>query len=556
MTEFDVIVVGAGIGSGLTAATYLQKAGLNVCLIERRHEVGTFIPTMEHWPNVLNSPHAAINFSGGSPIIEDLELERYGYRVVCTPVIFIDVHKDGKACGLFYDVKETKESFAKFSEKDAKMIEKIQTKLMQNLVEYTQLVAFTPHPHRPEVIDRIWQMSADFFDLDVENFKTMNAFELLEETFESDYTRRTLITLPSLNLMGDTLARGQGACTVPFDTVYFSGQAVGGNHTLAHAMLRCFLDHGGTILTNCPVEKIIVQNGEARGVILSKDAVFPGKAIYAREAVISAVGVTQSLKLIGEDVVQAIDYRLWYKMKYWKTDFRASTCSHWILKGHPKWKAIDFDPRVKKAHLLYRAWDSWEHCKKWTAAMKSQEFWESYDGLCEILDFSVADPTQASPEGFTSLRAEIAVPIHGPGKWRIEELHRWDEVKEELASKRDELFEELAPGFKEIELEHMYYTPIDIWRFNPSAPYGQVIGGDFSEDQWIMDRVPYRTPIKKLYLSLGCWPLTLSWGANGYNAACIVIEDLGLKRPSWWVHKPWEYFINNIDRILVDPTWV
>ena len=37
--EFDVIVVGGGI-NGLTCATYLQKAGLEVALVERRNECG------------------------------------------------------------------------------------------------------------------------------------------------------------------------------------------------------------------------------------------------------------------------------------------------------------------------------------------------------------------------------------------------------------------------------------------------------------------------------------------------------------------------------------
>ena len=38
MDTFDVLVVGGGISGGLPAATYLQKAGLDVAVIEARPE--------------------------------------------------------------------------------------------------------------------------------------------------------------------------------------------------------------------------------------------------------------------------------------------------------------------------------------------------------------------------------------------------------------------------------------------------------------------------------------------------------------------------------------
>lgn len=63
MDVFDVIVVGGGISGGIPAATYLQKAGLKVAIVEARPESGNFCPTHETWPETLDSPHASINFS-------------------------------------------------------------------------------------------------------------------------------------------------------------------------------------------------------------------------------------------------------------------------------------------------------------------------------------------------------------------------------------------------------------------------------------------------------------------------------------------------------------
>ena len=45
-SEYDVIVVGGGI-NGLTAATYLQKSGLEVACFERKLEAGAGCCTEE-----------------------------------------------------------------------------------------------------------------------------------------------------------------------------------------------------------------------------------------------------------------------------------------------------------------------------------------------------------------------------------------------------------------------------------------------------------------------------------------------------------------------------
>ena len=50
MESYDVIVIGGGISGGLPSAAYLQKAGLDVLLVEANAEVGVFCPTHETWP--------------------------------------------------------------------------------------------------------------------------------------------------------------------------------------------------------------------------------------------------------------------------------------------------------------------------------------------------------------------------------------------------------------------------------------------------------------------------------------------------------------------------
>jgi monoamine oxidase len=51
--DFDVIVIGGGLSGGLPAAACLQKAGLQVLIVEANAELGSFCCTHETircWP--------------------------------------------------------------------------------------------------------------------------------------------------------------------------------------------------------------------------------------------------------------------------------------------------------------------------------------------------------------------------------------------------------------------------------------------------------------------------------------------------------------------------
>lgn len=548
MHVFDVIVVGGGISGGLPAAAYLQKAGLDVAVIETRPEVGNFCPTHETWPETLDSPHASINFSGNSPAIADLELEsRYGYRIGTTPVVLGTAHPDGTNCLICYDPALTAASFARHSAADGETIFGIQNRVLEKMVEMNELAFYSPHPNTAN-FEQVLKICGYVLGRSVEDLSSMTAYELLELTFESDKARQTIICPVALHLQGAPLARGQGAFAVALSLFYTTAMAIGGNEALVDAMSRCFLDHGGTILTNCPVERIEVRDGKASAVLLSPDAVFPGARFEARHAVISNVGARKTLDLLGEQTMASFDSRLAAKMKHWKMDERGSTVTSWLIDGTMPWGSAEFDPLVTRAHLMYRAYDSWQAAKDYVAAMINNDTWGAFGNMIEILDYGQVDPNAVSPQGYRVIRGEEAIPYPlrkegGPEAWD-------GPIREEMLRRRHDVMESIAPGFKDRVLDAYQWTPIDIWRVNPAAVYGQVLGGDFSEDQWILDRMPYRMPVRSLYMSNSVWPLGLTWMAAGYNAAQVVAEDLGVRNQPWWTARPVAWFLDNIERLL------
>lgn len=77
----DALIIGAG-HNGLTCAAYLAAAGLKVTVLERRAIVGGAAVTEEFHPGFRNSV-AAYTVSLLNPkVIRDLELPRYGLRIV------------------------------------------------------------------------------------------------------------------------------------------------------------------------------------------------------------------------------------------------------------------------------------------------------------------------------------------------------------------------------------------------------------------------------------------------------------------------------------------
>jgi len=99
MEKYDVIIIGAG-HNGLTCAAYLLKAGYSVLLLEKRPVPGGAATTEAAIPelpdfqfNLCAIDHEFIHLG---PIVQELELGKYGLEYLnCDPVLFCP-HPDGK----------------------------------------------------------------------------------------------------------------------------------------------------------------------------------------------------------------------------------------------------------------------------------------------------------------------------------------------------------------------------------------------------------------------------------------------------------------------------
>ncbi|MGI8467952.1 MAG: phytoene desaturase family protein [Pyrinomonadaceae bacterium] len=294
---YDVAIIGDG-HNGLTCACYLAKAGLKVIVLERRHIVGGAVCTQDdlidgYKIDVGSSAHIMIHLT---PVIQDLELEKFGLKYIdCDPFAFAPL-ADGKGAIYFWrDVDKTCESIAKISPEDADRYKKFVTE-WEKLNEGV-FAAFLKPPTifnlgRHLVFGTKSKNPADMVR------KLMTSYgALVKQTFKHEGLRAAMAWLaaqsgppPTAGATGDFLGW--------HSMIHKSGikRPRGGSGALTQAMARCLEHHGGEVLLNAEVEKIEIENGEARAIQLTN-----GERIYAKRIVSNAHVHTTFLKLIGKE---------------------------------------------------------------------------------------------------------------------------------------------------------------------------------------------------------------------------------------------------------------
>ena len=306
MAKVDVIVIGAGL-NGLTAATYLAKAGKKVLVLERRGIAGGQAVTEPFGDGQqVDSLHA-----GGQlrpDIVRDLDLDRHGLpKSVSEPLI--SILPDGRQLRLTADAgdQQTLASIGSFSKRDAERWPAF-VAFMAQATSFLDAAYRTPMPRmkniRPfgeglplaKLALKLRRLGAkDMFR--VIRAMPMSALELTEEWFESDELRAAVASVAIHGVTLGPMSAGTGY-TLMHNWLNRGGpghrRTEGGVGRIADALVAALKARGGEIRLSADVKTVLVEDGRVRGVRLTD-----GEEIFAPHAVSAADPRHTLLDLVG-----------------------------------------------------------------------------------------------------------------------------------------------------------------------------------------------------------------------------------------------------------------
>ncbi|MBI9073771.1 MAG: NAD(P)/FAD-dependent oxidoreductase [Desulfatibacillum sp.] len=563
MPEYDVIIIGGGM-SGLCCAGYLGRAGLKTLVLEARGECGAHCETCEpSIPGFLHNLHTTWMITATSPAMGDLDLERFGMEFVASDIAYAKTFGDGKNALLCTDPLETAAHWEKLSGKDAAMMHKVVQHFLPEIFHIQDILhnyLFCGPSIEAEAA--VGAFLNEFFqqagvNVTREQTQSMNGFELLDLMFESEHIKTMIQSLswisgvaPSHRGLGALGVALMGLMTGPIFPVHL---LKGGSHGATHALVKAAKAYGVKILPSCPVSEILVENGVVQGVRLAEEGIYGGRTITAAKVVSNLTAAPTFLNLIGE---KHLGSEMAGRISRFSYDEQNLIGVYYSLSGKPHFASAQFDDAIDRCVMGYFGGDDTEKMKALATSLGNRRIHDPV--VANWFIPTAVDSSQAPPGCHTSFVWFDVPPA--PVGWKertLDGFAAWDRIKHDLADTITDAYESYAPGFKKLILDRVVYSPLDMFRNNPSAIHGNCFGGAIRPDQFYFDRpVPgvcvgggSRTFMKNLYLSNSIHPFGASWMASGYIAACEVAQDCGVRDQLWWKDKAFDWLLANGARI-------
>jgi beta-carotene ketolase (CrtO type) len=539
--SFDVVIVGGGC-KGLSTGIYLAKyGGMTVGIFEATHELGGGLASEQTAPGFIGNTHAIGQQSWYYNIVikDDLpELWEEGFRQIGDAnTTMVSLFPDDTCLTLYGgdrgpDLERSAAQIARFSKQDAETYLEIGSVYLKHLRPAFYEDAFSVPPPvgvpgpvakamaNPEVIKA---------GLDP-HIASMTPFQAFKVLFESEQ----LITLLLRSCIAMGFYADEAGMALPVLSVAYEFSThvttYGGAHNLAHACHRVLHRYGARTFTHSEVEKVIIENGTARGIQL-KD----GSRVEAKKAVISTLSPHQlCYDLIGPDLLSP---KILRKIDALETSRICTFEVLWALEECPKWKAHDFNPDIDSEEI-YAGIPSYSLGPKGLSSLMNEcSLRRMNQAVPDPLMLVLVLPEEArlNPSGkFCQVLTEHSAPPAWayPEEW-------WIKFHHERPDWKMQKFQEFAVNMdwdKVIGAIPVtpYYVAKHLKNMAPSGNWQiiDMIPSQIGSFRPIPELAQHRTPIKNLYATgsaFGGFPATSFCGS--YSCYKVMAEDYGLRMP-------------------------
>ncbi len=537
MQEYDVVLIGAG-HNGLVCAAYLLKAGYSVLLLEKRSVPGGAATTEECLPqeapgfkfNLCAIDHEFIHLG---PVVEELELEKYGLHYLeCDPVVFCP-HPDGKYFLGHKSVEKTCAEIARYSERDAKKY--------AEFVDYWQraLGAMIPMFNAPpkSIIDILGNYDItklkDLFSVIGSPNKTLDfirtmltsAEDLLNEWFDEEFLKAPLARLASeLGAPPSQKTLAIGAIMMAMRHNPGMARPRGGTGALVQALVNLVTSKGGVILTDQHVEKVLIDDGKAVGV-----RVAGGTEYRAKYGVISNIDAKRLfLQMTDKSDVDGADPNLWERLERRIVNNNETILKIDLALDEP----LRFPHHEHKDEYLVGSIliaDSVTHVEQAHSKCTLGEIPDADPSMYVVMP-SYLDPTLAPP-GKHTVWIEYFAPyqIAGAEGTGLKGTGWTDELKNKVADRVIDKLADYAPNVKSATIARRVESPAELGE-RLGAYKGNYYHIDMTLDQMIFFRplpeiANYKPPIDNLFLTgAGTHPGGSISGMPGRNCARAFLQ--------------------------------
>jgi len=529
LKTWDAIVIGAG-HNGLVNACYLQRAGLDVLVVEKNDWIGGAATSRELTPGWLYSNCSYVCSLFRPEIMRDLELPRFGLQVIPYEggAVFTE---EGDYLASYRDHDAHRREFARWSPRDAEAYERYardvtrQCRFIQPLLMRT---APDPASLKPRDLGELLYLGRKFGGLTPSEmaltlrFWTMSISDFLDEYFETPVIKANLALSGIIGTALGPMSPGTAYVLLHHymgevdGSVGAWGYARGGMGAVTKALADSFVASGGTIRTGAGVDHVTVRGGKATGVVLAN-----GEEVAGRLVISNADVKRTFLKLVEEKELPEPFLRRVRNFKIRGSSGKVNIA----LDSMPEFPALPKDSPCLKGDMHFT--DTVERMERGYDDWKEGRF--SRDPFLDMVLPTTLDPTMAPPgKHFMSCFVQYAPPKIDGRDWT-------DADRDAFAETVISQIADYSPGFRDRIVHMEVRTPREI-EAEVGLTEGNIFQGELTFDQLLFNRpVPgyaqYRSPVGGLYMcGSSTHPGGGVMGAPGRNAAAEILRDL--KRPN------------------------